>query len=285
MFGYTLLVILWGAWVRISHSGNGCGESWPLCNGEVLPNAKQIKTLIEFSHRLTSGLFGMLIVGLFFWIRKLFPKGHLQRTLATLCLVFTVTEALLGAKLVLFGLVGQNDSPFRLFIMSLHQLNSFLLTGFVFLNAYLLSFQLKPAPIIKTFRLCAIYLFIAMSGAIAALASTLFPTQSLWEGLVSDFADGAHFLLRLRVLHPSLAILGSAFFIWHFIKDLDQKTPEQKKIHRQTIAGFATIVVFGALTLISLSPVWMKLTHLALAHFIWALVLRLNAQSLIQKSV
>lgn len=284
MFAYTLLVILWGAWVRISHSGNGCGESWPLCNGEILPNANQIKTLIEFSHRLTSGLFGILVVGLFFWVRKVFPKGHMQRTLAMLCLIFTITEALLGAKLVLFGLVGKDDSFFRLFVMSLHQLNSFLLTGFVFLNAYLLSFHPQPAPFFRTFRLCAIYLLIVMSGAIAALASTLFPTQSLWEGLINDFAEGSHFFLRLRILHPGLAIAGSAFFIWQFFKELENvKTAQEKKIYMQSIVGFFVIVGFGALTLISLSPVWMKLTHLALAHLIWGLLLRLCAQNFIRR--
>lgn len=283
LFGYTLFVILWGAWVRISHSGNGCGESWPLCNGEILPNAKQIKTLIEFSHRLTSGLFGILIVVLFFLVRKNFPKNHQQRNLATFCLIFTITEALLGAKLVLFGLVGNDDSFFRLLVMSLHQLNSFLLTGFVFLNAYLLSFQLQPQPFFKTYRLCSIYLLIVMSGAIAALASTLFPTQSLWEGLVNDFAADAHFLLRTRILHPGLAITGSAFFIWQLFKKIDSRQTYEKKIYTQTMVGFFIIVIFGALTLINLSPIWMKLTHLMLAHLIWGLLLRLCAQSLIRR--
>ena len=39
VLGYNLLVIVWGAYVRASGSGAGCGNHWPLCNGVVVPNA------------------------------------------------------------------------------------------------------------------------------------------------------------------------------------------------------------------------------------------------------
>jgi cytochrome c oxidase assembly protein subunit 15 len=128
---YTLIVILWGAWVRISHSGDGCGDTWPLCHGQVIPDAQQNKTWVEFAHRIMSGLFGFLVIYLFWRGRKLFAHGEIIRRALLATLVFTITEALLGAKLVLFHLVGNNDSAFRLFAMSLHQINSMLLSGSV----------------------------------------------------------------------------------------------------------------------------------------------------------
>jgi len=48
VLAYSILVILWGAYVRISFSGDGCGDHWPLCHGEVIPTAPSVKTLIEF---------------------------------------------------------------------------------------------------------------------------------------------------------------------------------------------------------------------------------------------
>ena len=53
---YNLVVILWGAYVRATGSGAGCGSHWPLCNGEVIPRAPEVETLVEFTHRLSSGL-------------------------------------------------------------------------------------------------------------------------------------------------------------------------------------------------------------------------------------
>src|SRR5689334_1905422 len=53
---YNVAVVVWGAYVRATGSGAGCGSHWPLCNGEFLPSAPQTKTAIEFTHRVTSGL-------------------------------------------------------------------------------------------------------------------------------------------------------------------------------------------------------------------------------------
>ncbi|MFN8454080.1 MAG: COX15/CtaA family protein [Anaerolineae bacterium] len=64
VLAYNLAVILWGAFVRASGSGAGCGSHWPLCNGEVIPRTPQMETLVEFTHRLTSGLALLLVIGL-----------------------------------------------------------------------------------------------------------------------------------------------------------------------------------------------------------------------------
>ena len=66
-------VILWGAYVRASGSGAGCGSHWPLCNGEVIPRLPATATLIEYSHRLTSGAALLGVVALFVWTRRVRP--------------------------------------------------------------------------------------------------------------------------------------------------------------------------------------------------------------------
>ena len=76
---FCLAVIIWGAFVRATGSGAGCGDHWPLCNGVVVPRAPALETVIEMTHRLTSGLFLVgVIYALVFTVRN-FPKGSVLR--------------------------------------------------------------------------------------------------------------------------------------------------------------------------------------------------------------
>jgi len=286
---YTILVILWGAWVRISHSGDGCGDTWPLCHGVLIPVAEQGKTWVEFAHRGMSGLFGFLVLGLFFASRKIFPVGHKVRFWAKLSLIFMITEALLGAKLVLFKLVGTNDSPYRTVVMALHFLNSIMLTGSIALTddfsrgfkwvrrkASPWTFEgLRPQRI---FTGCLIsFILIGITGAIAALANTLFPSESLSTGFVADLAADSHYLVRLRGLHPFFGLLfgGSiALTAWLSVQLQKPEELEFKKRSLQLALICGTGVLFGMATLLSMAPIWMKLVHLALAHSIWILLVR-----------
>ena len=136
VLAYNLLVILWGAFVRATGSGAGCGAHWPLCNGEVVPHTGRLATAIEFSHRLSSGLALILIVGLVVWAFRLYPRGHLVRRGASVSAFFLLTEALLGAGLVLFEYVAANVSVARAYWMAGHLINTFLLLAALTLTAW-----------------------------------------------------------------------------------------------------------------------------------------------------
>ena len=110
---YNIGVILWGAYVRATGSGAGCGEHWPLCNGVVIPRDPSAATIIEFSHRLTSGLALISVVVLLVWVWRAFKPGHPARRGAAWTVFFMVTEAGVGAGLVLFQLVAENASMAR----------------------------------------------------------------------------------------------------------------------------------------------------------------------------
>lgn len=288
---YTLLVILWGAWVRISHSGDGCGASWPLCNGQVVPEATHAKTWVEFAHRMMSGLFGILIVILFFYGRRVFPRTDATairlRGALLASLIFTISEALLGAKLVLAGLVTENDSILRLIVMSLHHINSLLLSGSVALVVLFASGivsdtslnskeqQKQLGPRLRL-TLLLLFVLVAITGGFAALSSTLFPSSSLLGGLQEDFSESAHYLLRLRLSHPILATLvggGIALLFWLRSQKAELSTAVRKATLQVSLM-FIVGIVFGYLTLFSLSPVWMKLVHLLFAHMMWIFLLR-----------
>src|SRR5512139_2354559 len=105
---YNVLVVLWGAYVRATGSGAGCGSHWPLCNGVVVPRAPQVETMIEFSHRLTSGLSLVLIAVLVVWGFRVYNRGHRVRKALVASGVLIITEALIGAGLVLFGWVAKD---------------------------------------------------------------------------------------------------------------------------------------------------------------------------------
>jgi cytochrome c oxidase assembly protein subunit 15 len=285
LLGYTLLVILWGAWVRISFSGDGCGDSWPLCDGKLIPKERDGKTWIEFGHRLMSGAFGIYVFIVWAWGRKLFQKTHRARLYGFLTLFFTVTEALLGAKLVIFGLVTDNDSPWRAFSMGAHMFNSLLLVGSITvwlesLNPVRvppqeeliknLGYQLKWS--IHKFIPATVFLFIAVAitGSVAALSSTLFPSQSLLDGLLQELDPNAHYLVRLRGLHPLTATLvggGLALIAWVIGQSVRDAELKSRSMRLALLTGVG--VVFGMLTLFLLYPIWMKLTHLLIAHLIW----------------
>lgn len=276
---YTLLVILWGAWVRISHSGDGCGDTWPLCHGQLIPEAQRGKTWVEYGHRLMSGIYGLVVI-YFWWIaRKVYPAKSFTRKAALATLIFTITEALLGAKLVLFKLVTTNDTPYRAFVMALHQVNSFLLTGAVAL-AFAGALIAEPLPAMskndRRYRwLPFIIVVIGITGAWASLSNSLFPSENLWDGFLADFSEDSHFLIRLRVLHPLLALIGGgglALFFW-----IKAQTSESILIERrsyQMCLALIAALIFGILTLLLHAPVWMKIIHLALAHTIWVLLLQ-----------
>lgn len=272
LFVYTLLVILWGAWVRISHSGDGCGDTWPLCQGRLIPQAEQGKTWVEYAHRAMSGLYGISVLALWFAVRKALPKPHPARLAASLTLFFTITEALLGAKLVIFGLVSSDSSFWRTAVMSLHQINSLLLTGSTVALILALArpaFTWRPrAGVVVT-----LFALIAVTGAWASLASTLFPSETLWAGLMKDFAPDSHHLLRLRILHPLLALLGGGGLAVYMGMKGFEDGPE-KRLHLQTSLFLLGGILFGVCTLLLLSPLWMKIAHLALAHLMWAALIR-----------
>jgi cytochrome c oxidase assembly protein subunit 15 len=281
---YTVLVILWGAWVRISHSGDGCGDTWPLCHGQLVPEAARAKTWVEYAHRSMSGLFGIFIILLYLRARKLFPKGTMARKAAWWSLIFMITEALLGAKLVLFKLVGTNDSPFRALAMGLHLTNSLLLAAALTLTwDFSQNLQWKKrtenpfeTPVLRSNKIvwaCVLgFILIGVTGAIAALSSTLFPSASLLEGLRADWDPTSHYLVRLRGLHPLMGLLvggGLALSAWLSTNLLKPQLIEaRQRALRLTIILFVGIL-FGISTLVSLAPVPMKIGHLTLAYTIW----------------
>jgi len=287
LVAFLLAVVLWGAFVRASGSGAGCGAHWPVCNGEVVPRAPSIQTLIEYGHRLSSGLVGIFGLGWVIWAFRAFPRGHRVRAGALLGVVFLGLEAVIGRALVLRGLVGTDDSIARAAVMGLHLINTFLLLGAVTLTGAWAGGtappRLRDQGVLSGLLGVSLLgvLALGVTGAIAALGDTLFPARTLAEGFRQDAAAGAHLLLRLRVLHPLLAV-GVATLLLATAATSSLLRPG-RPVRRAAIALASLVVlqlVAGLLNLALLAPVWMQLVHLLLADAVWLATVLLGAAAL-----
>lgn len=278
-FFYTLLVILWGAWVRISHSGDGCGSSWPTCQGALVPDLTSQKTWTEYAHRVMSGLYGIFSLFLTGYLIKIKGSKHPATKISYVTLFLTLTEALLGAKLVLSGLVSTNSSVERVFVVALHQINSLLLSGSIFWTYLVLKNNDRGAVKlvwrrVQSLVLIVFFFAIATTGSWAALSGSLFPSEGLIHGLQQDFSSNSHVVVRLRILHPLMALLLGGLVLFYLQQQISEKSHEDfKKVNRHTLGVLTFSLLFGISTLFFLSPVWMKLTHLLLVHLLWAQLL------------
>ncbi len=279
----ALFIIAWGAWVRLSGSGAGCGEHWPLCHGEVIPPSASLKTLIELTHRITSGIFGITVLLQLFYSAREYGKKHPQFKASALFLFLTVIEALIGAVLVKKGLVDKNDSALRAWVIGAHLVNTLLLMGvwswcFALLKLAPPKMALRlRGPLKKWEKLCVplgllLFLLTGAFGAITALGNTLFPSDSLWAGFQSDFDPNAPFLIQLRIYHPFLAIVMC--ILWLVILQNWREIKELERLSAFTIGMVFVAVGFGALNWLLMAPAWGALGHLLIGDILWLLILQ-----------
>ncbi len=279
---YTIVVVLFGAWVRITGSGAGCGQHWPTCHGQVVPRSPSVATIIEFSHRASSWIYGFVILALVIAAFRIFPRRHWARRGAVLALIFTITEALVGARLVLQGLVADNDSIARAVWMAIHLINTSLLTGGVALTCWAgrrPSMQLRKSTpgsgrlgwlLVGTlFGL----LLVGVTGAVTALGDTLYPVDpsgALLQSLSADQSSTAHFLRRLRMMHPILAV-GMGLFTLVVTQMVADRRPQGATLWWARFVGAAVIaqVIAGVVNILLSAPGWMQIVHLLLANVLW----------------
>jgi heme A synthase len=287
LVAFLLAVVLWGAFVRATGSGAGCGAHWPVCNGEVLPRAPALETIIEFSHRLSSGLVTLAVLGWAVWAFVAFPRRHRVRRGAVLGVLAILVEGAIGAALVLLRLTGKDDSLGRAAVMGLHLVNTFFLLAVVALSgAWAAGFA---RPRLRDQRAVGVLipagllglLVLGISGGVAALGDTLFPATSLAEGFRQDISAGAHVLLRLRFLHPLLAVaVGTLLLVTAGVCGLLRPG---RSVRRASLALAGLVVVqltAGLVNLALLAPVWMQLVHLLLADAVWLATVLLGAAAL-----
>jgi heme A synthase len=281
--GYTVFVILFGAWVRITGSGAGCGQHWPTCHGEVVHRPQSIETAIELFHRVTSGLDGLLAVALVVAALRVFPRRHPCRGASVMALVFVLVEGAIGALLVKAELVADDDSVARAVVMSIHLVNTTLLTGAMTVAAWAASrrapLRLADPARLRPWIVLAVAGVIATStsGAITALGDTLYPVApeaGVLEHVIEDASVTAHFLQRTRTLHPALAV-AVALVLLHVAALVMDRRPDVAGRWPTALRMLVLAqVLVGIVDIAASAPGWLQLVHLGLAKLVWiALVL------------
>ena len=278
---YNVLVILWGALVRATGSGAGCGNHWPLCNGEVIPLSPRVDTIIEFTHRCMTGGSTFLVIGLLVWTFRGTIRGQAARVMAVASMVLLLNEAFLGALLVKLGYVTGNQSVGRMVVLSIHLSNTLLLLAALTLTARLLGTGqmwrgLRARGVKRVWAILglAATVVVGVSGSLAALGDTLFPASSLRAAFAQDFASGSPWLLRLRGVHPVSAAIAAVFVLWLV-----------RQARRMGATGLAALVVgllvfqfaLGIADVVLLAPVWMQIVHLLGADMYWVALVALAA--------
>jgi cytochrome c oxidase assembly protein subunit 15 len=283
---YFVAVILWGTLVRATGSGDGCGNHWPLCNGTVMQVSPSIKTVIEFTHRLTTGISGLVVVALLVWTFIGTARGHMARAAAVASVVFTLVEAMLGAFLVKLGLTAQSQSPLRPAYLALHLTNTLLLLAALTLTAHLLS--RSKGFLRSTIRLTTpfgavvtvvVVMIVGVTGSLAALGDTLFPASSLGNALAQDFSATSGWLVRWRWTHPTVALLASAFLLWLLVRAAKQSTHwDNRSLSAVVLLLLAVVYTLGVLDVVLLAPLWVQVAHLLAADSLWAALVVLTAR-------
>jgi heme A synthase len=288
----TLAVILWGAYVRASRSGDGCGAHWPLCNGSVVPDATHAKTLVEFAHRATSGVAFLLVVALVVGAFSAFRRGHPVRAAAVASGVFIVTESLIGAGLVLLRLVADNASVARAVYLSVHLVNTFLLVAALALTAWCATdagaSRVSLRGLFRGRGGAALFaaLVLGVSGAVAALGATLFPESAQSATAPPETSPSAQLLFSLRQykLHPLLALLVCGYLAY-FALGAYRSARADARVRRWAASVLALVLAqlgAGLLNAALLAPVWLQIVHLLLADLLWLALVLLSASSLAQ---
>lgn len=295
VLAYVVFVVLWGAYVRASGSGAGCGEHWPLCNGTILQRAPRFETIIELSHRLTSGLSLLLVGGLVWKAFRHYPKGSSVRQGAVISAVFLLLEAAIGAGLVLLSLTGANASVARAVAIAIHLINTFLLTAALTYTAYFagagrlarLEFRAVPVARRAAVLIGAIgFLLVGASGAVVALGDTLFKATSLAQGMAQDLSPTAHFLIRLRLLHPLIAVSAAFYLIMTAFALRARTTDRRLRMAALSVSWLVSLqIALGLLNLVLLAPTWMQLAHLFAADAVWIGISIFSFEALSTRSV
>lgn len=281
---YNILVILWGALVRATGSGAGCGNHWPLCNGQVVPLSPRVDTIIEFTHRCMTGGATFIVLGLLIWAFRATIKGQAARVMVVASTVLLVNEAILGALLVKLGYVTGNQSVGRVVMLSIHLSNTLLLLGALTLTAVMLAtgqatreLKLRGTTAVWTVIGLVATIIVGVSGSLAALGDTLFPASSLRSAIEQDLSSSSPLLLRLRGVHPLSAVIAAAFVIWIVAQ---ARRLGANRLASIVLALLGVQFALGLLDIVLLAPTWMQILHLLGADLYWVGLVALAAKIL-----
>lgn len=271
---FTVAVIISGDIVQATESGAGCGDSWPKCDGTLIPAFADVHVAIEFIHRMLTSVLSFGYLGLLIGGYLLFGRKHPVWRSILFSTAILLVEILLGASLVLFGWVEDNATWGRVIADSFHVVNTLVLLGSLVLIIFLsrpdggiLVAKSNPKRRYLIFAMLIVIL-ITVTGTINSLADTLY----LSDHVVVEETPIAQLLVSVRAIHPLIAIIGGFAIIGLLYLVIEEPSAQKSAL------GFAVFgVIFlqflsGVFNIVLLTPVETQIIHLGLADTLWILL-------------
>jgi cytochrome c oxidase assembly protein subunit 15 len=258
----TYLLIVLGAVVRITGSGMGCGDHWPLCNGQLFPPLDDIGTVIEWSHRLVAALVSALVAALAvyaWWLQRSvipgLPPGVSRVSRAPfVALGLLVLQVLLGAVTVKLEL------PPWTVILHLGTAMLLLATLLVAARGPVGAQHAAPLPVPLLALAFVTVLFGALTANLGAAAACIgFP---LCNGQLWPSAGG---LAVVQWVHRLLAYALAASVVLSAVRS--------KRRGMWGVGGLVLVqVALGAVTVLLGLPPGLQAAHVAVGAAVWAAV-------------
>lgn len=247
----------------------------------VIPREPTAETLIELSHRLSSGLLGVLVAAFVVLAFRSLPPAHRTRRWAVASLLFVVSEALIGAGLVRFEWVAGNVSEARVYVMAFHLMNTFLLLGAMTLAAWFagrdgaLGLRFSSGILAPSAVALLAVLAVGASGAVTALGDTLVSTAGIAPGESPLVAR----LIASRLYHPTMAVAAFLVVVAAVLWLRPQVGETARRHGLSVLAIFGAQLLLGAVNVFLKAPVWMQLVHLGAADLLWILLVLMTAEA------
>lgn len=271
----TLGLIVFGAVVRVTDSGLGCGSSWPLCDGAIVPPLDNLTAWIEWLHRLFAVLIGLLgLATLIVAIRAYRNRNRLALNATVVAAVLFFVQSMLGALVVVLDLPPT--------AVTLHLGTAMLLLAALLIAGVAAVHRPEQRTMRDNFTLlvyltAALAFVIILTGALvrgagASLACTDWP---LCNGslIPLDQGQGAliHWLHRVAVLGLGITL---ALLVWQAWRS------RVAGLARNLAAAAAVVYLMqagvGAMYVISAAAPWTGAAHVGLAALTWALLVALG---------
>ncbi len=305
VLGFTILVIISGDIVQATESGAGCGETWPRCDGSLIPTISDLQTGVEFTHRMVTAIlgFGYIAVVIGAWRRRgwsdesgalatvgrlLTPAGFTDAyrrssalwRVTVWAVVFFVIEVILGAMLVVFGWVESDASIGRVIVDSVHLVNTFAMV----LTLTLVVFHASGGGALRLDRSrfshqlllagAGIITLIGITGAINSLADALYFS----EDVIVEETPIASILVTIRGIHPVVAI-GGGIAVFLIVRYLATGQGAGVRPYALAIQGIVWAqFIIGFLNIALLTPLESQVLHLLTAHVMWVLFVLFGAK-------
>ncbi|GGA83661.1 COX15/CtaA family protein [Ornithinibacillus halotolerans] len=260
-------VLIGGALVTKTESGDGCGDSWPLCKGELIPSEIYMELVIELSHRVVSASVGIVVLLLAYLAWKHIGNIREVKFLSLLSIIFLVVQGLIGAAAVMWG---QSD-----FVLAAHFGISLISFAAVFLLMLLIfeidrkfdadSLYIKKKHRIEIYALTIYTLIVVYTGALVRHVNANLVCGD-WPFCTNSTPLDVSYFTFEQWVQMGHRLFAGLLFIWTlilFIRILKDYRHSKVMVWGwiTTFSLIAFQVIFGALIIFTLLNLAVALMH------------------------